>query len=273
MLCFTTVIAILFDNVKRRTNHPAGSTYSNDAGKDNTPNYNISCTASPQSLIVSKKNTSDKDMTAIFNNQESELSCFAINYQGSAGPKNSSDNDILLLSSKHLQESDLATNDFFMMEPQQMSSVVYTLPATTVASSLQPSTMMEEAKCSSDVGTIEKNEEVTYITEGIMQADMDFEEVISHDQDKKDDLTGEFGVFDLRYLLYWYKGDVPVVALIDSGMGTTLDNTELVGYFSGNMSDKSITQYESMAEFETFYGQVSQSILVYFIHLMFIGFV
>ena len=66
------------------------------------------------------------------------------------------------------------------------------------------------------------------------------------------------------------KGDVfemGMVGFVDSGIvDATFDveangnNTELLGYcnqFSGNMFDENITQYESMAEFETCYGQVS----------------
>ena len=65
------------------------------------------------------------------------------------------------------------------------------------------------------------------------------------------------------------KGDVPKVAmasLVDYGMNATFDveangdDTDLIGYcnqFNGNGFDENITQYESMAEFETFYGQVS----------------
>ena len=65
------------------------------------------------------------------------------------------------------------------------------------------------------------------------------------------------------------KGDVfemGMVGLVDSGMDATFDeeangdNTELLGYcsrFNGNVFDENITQYESMAEFEACYGQVS----------------
>ena len=78
----------------------------------------------------------------------------------------------------------------------------------------------------------------------------------------------EFGRFKTFTVLI-VKGDVPEVAmvgLVDFGMDATFDveangdNTELLGYcnqFSGNVFDENITQYESMAEFETFYGQVS----------------
>jgi len=60
--------------------------------------------------------------------------------------------------------------------------------------------------------------------------------------------------------------EVGMANLVDSGMDATYDveangdNTELLGYynqFNATVFDENITQYESMAEFETFYGQVS----------------
>ena len=53
------------------------------------------------------------------------------------------------------------------------------------------------------------------------------------------------------------------MGLTDYGMEAATDNIELLGYcnqFNDNVFDENILQYESMAEFETLYGQVSLSI-------------
>ncbi|XP_065920949.1 uncharacterized protein [Dysidea avara] len=109
----------------------------------------------------------------------------------------------------------------------------------------------EEPTCSNDVVIATEDEETACTTKYIVQADVPlsvFDEMIS---DVQDDVTG----------------DVPKVAmasLVDYGMNATFDveangdDTDLIGYcnqFNGNGFDENITQYESMAEFETFYGQ------------------
>ena len=267
---FTTVIAILFDTIKGRIKHSADLTHGNNVGKhkDASLNYKILCTANPQGSTVSKnpskndviadfsrneltcsaassakgstfpENLRNKEMITVVNSkhpqgfelsclavntegstvpenprdsdmiissehiQGSELSCFSINDQDSTVPKNPSNNDILLLSSEHLQTSEssyLTINDSFTKEPQHMISVAYTLPATNETSNLQEQSAMmdykEEQTCSSVGRATTEDEEATCV-----QADTsssDFEEVISYAQDEEDDVTGKFGVCEI----------------------------------------------------------------------------
>ena len=69
----------------------------------------------------------------------------------------------------------------------------------------------------------------------------------------------ELEIFSTFIVTVCIVGSVSDVGLTDYGMEAT-DNIELLGYcnqFNDNVFDENITQYESMAEFETLYGLVS----------------
>jgi len=118
------------------------------------------------------------------------------------------------------------------------------------------------------VGLPQKAKKLPVSLKRIIQTDTspsDFEEVITHAQDEEGDVTG--GKFGVRSVLYkCIFASVPesgMVSLVDSGMGATFDMEangdnmlEYYNQFIGTVFDEN-TQYESIAEFETFYGQVS----------------
>ena len=150
--------------------------------------------------------------------------------QDLAVTKNLSKVDMTLLSSNHLQESELScptADNSFTQKSQHVISVHYTLSTSNKASNLQEQlTMMdykEEPTCS--VITTEDEEA---ITEDIVQVDVPssvFEKVKSVVQDEEDGVTGEFQVWEILNLLV-VKGDVPEVAmasLVESGVGGTFD--------------------------------------------------
>ena len=125
--------------------------------------------------------------------------------QGSAVTKNLNKVDMTLVSSNHLQESELSYPTFETSESQDMIRVDYTLSTSNKASNLQEQlTMMdykEEPTCS--VITTE-DEEAAHTTEDIVQVDVPssvFEKVKSVVQDEEDDVTGEFGVWEILHLL------------------------------------------------------------------------
>jgi len=63
---FFTIIAVLFDTIRGRTNHSVDSTHSSNVGKnkDNLCNYKIPYIANPQGSTVSK-NPSKNDTIAV----------------------------------------------------------------------------------------------------------------------------------------------------------------------------------------------------------------
>ena len=100
---YLSVIAILFDNISGRTTHLVDNN-GVEGYKDNSLNYKISCTASPDQGSTVLKNPS-RTVLGTKHLQESEISCFTTNDQGSTVPKFLSDNDF---NSNYLQESELS---------------------------------------------------------------------------------------------------------------------------------------------------------------------
>jgi len=109
----------------------------------------------------------------------------------------------------------------------------------------------EEATCSGDAVIMGEDEKADCIIEDITSSVF---------EDVQNDITSKHLELEIFIVTVCMVGSVSDVGLTDYGMEAATDNIELLGYcnqFNGNMFDENITQYESMAEFETLYGQVS----------------